>query len=408
MGRVTLSTRIAVTGWGAVTPVGEDADETWRRMTAGESGVRLLEDDWAAELPIRIAATAPSLTDRLPIKEQRRLDRAEQLAMVAGREAWAMADAAGHVDRDRVAVVIGSAIGGLWTTIEQLHRLETSGPRRVSPHTVTMMMANGAAAWLSMDLGARAGARAPVSACASGSEAILNAREMILAGTADVVVAGGTEACVTPLTLSALAQTRALSHRQDEPERASRPFDRDRDGFVLGEGTAVLVLEREETARARGAVIHGWLEGAAVTSDAHDIVAADPDNQARTMRLALASAGLTGTDVGFVHAHATATPLGDTNESRAIREAVGEHVAVTATKSMTGHLLGASGALGALATVRALEEGLIPPTANYETPDPEIGLDVVAGSARPTDARVAMVNAFGFGGHNVTLLLAKA
>jgi 3-oxoacyl-[acyl-carrier-protein] synthase II len=405
---MTGSTRIAITGWGAVTPLGSDADETWRRMTAGESGVRLLEDDWAAELPIRIAATAPSLTERLPIKEQRRLDRAEQLAMVAGREAWAMADAADHVDRDRVAVVIGSAIGGLWTTIEQLHRLETSGPRRVSPHTVTMMMANGAAAWLSMDLGARAGARAPVSACASGSEAILNAREMILAGTADVVVAGGTESCVTPLTLSALAQTRALSHRQDEPERASRPFDRDRDGFVLGEGTAVLVLEREETARARGAVIHGWLEGAAVTSDALDIVAADPENQARTMRLALASAGLTGTDLGFVHAHATATPLGDLNESRAIRESVGDHVAVTSTKSMTGHLLGASGALGALATVRALEEGRIPPTANYETADPEVGLDVVAGSARPTDAGAAMVNAFGFGGHNVSLVLSKA
>lgn len=404
---MTGSTRIAVTGWGAVTPLGQDADETWRRMTAGESGVRLLEDDWAAELPVRIAGLAPSLEERLPIKEQRRLDRAEQLAMVAGREAWAMAGAE-DVDRDRVAVVIGSAIGGLWTTIEQLHRLETSGPRRVSPHTVTMMMANGAAAWLSMDLGARAGARAPVSACASGSEAILNAREMILAGTADVVVAGGTEACVTPLTLAALAQTRALAHGEDDPEGASRPFDRDRAGFVLGEGTAVLVLEREEVAVARGATIHGWLEGAAVTSDAFDIVAADPDNQARTMRLALAAAGLTGADLGFVHAHATSTPLGDLNESRAIRSAVGDHVAVTSSKSMTGHLLGASGSLGALATVRALEEGLIPPTANYTTPDPEIALDVVAGEARPTAATAAMVNAFGFGGHNVTLILTKA
>jgi 3-oxoacyl-[acyl-carrier-protein] synthase II len=404
---MTGSTRIAVTGWGAVTPLGADADETWRRMVAGESGVRRLQQDWAADLPVRIAGIAPSVEDLLPVREQRRLDRAEQLAMVAGREAWAMADAAGS-DPDRTAVVIGSAIGGLWTTIEQQHRLEEGGPRRVSPHTVTMMMANGAAAWLSMALGARAGARAPVSACASGSEAILNAREMILAGTADVVVAGGTEACVTPLTLSALAQTRALSRREDDPARASRPFDRDRDGFVLGEGAAVLVLEREETARERGATVHAWLEGAAVTSDAYDIVAADPENQARTMRLALASAGRSGRDVGFVHAHATSTPLGDLNESRAIREAVGGDVAVTATKSMTGHLLGASGALGALATARALEEGLIPPTANFETPDPELDLDVVAGDARPSHATAAMVNAFGFGGHNVSLVLSRA
>jgi 3-oxoacyl-[acyl-carrier-protein] synthase II len=403
---MTGSTRIAVTGWGAVTPLGADADETWQRMVAGTSGVRRLEQDWAADLPVRIAATAPDVGDRLPVKEQRRLDRAEQLAMVAGREAWAMAG--GESDPDRTAVVIGSAIGGLWTTIEQQHRLEDGGARRVSPHTVTMMMANGAAAWLSMALGARAGARAPVSACASGSEAILNAREMILAGTADVVIAGGTEACITPLTLSALAQTRALSRSEDEPARASRPFDRDRNGFVLGEGSAVLVLEREETARARGAVVHAWLEGAAVTSDAHDIVAADPENQARTMRLALAAAGRSGSDLDFVHAHATSTPLGDLNESRAIRSAIGDHVAVTATKSMTGHLLGASGALGALATVRALEEGRIPPTANFETPDPEVDVDVVAGAARPTDARAAMVNAFGFGGHNVSLVLTKA
>jgi 3-oxoacyl-[acyl-carrier-protein] synthase II len=400
------STRIAVTGWGAVTPLGADADETWRRMIAGESGVRRLEQDWAADLPVRIAGTAPAVEDRLPVREQRRLDRAEQLAMLAGREAWAMA--AVEPDPDRTAVVIGSAIGGLWTTIEQQHRLEAGGARRVSPHTVTMMMANGAAAWLSMDLGARAGARAPVSACASGSEAVLNAREMILAGTADVVVAGGTEACITPLTLSALAQTRALSRREDEPAAASRPFDRDRDGFVLGEGAAVLVLEREDVARARGASIHAWLEGAAVTSDAYDIVAADPENQARTMRLALASAGRSGPDVGFVHAHATSTPLGDLNESRAIRGAIGDHVAVTATKSMTGHLLGASGALGALATVRALEEGRIPPTANYRTPDPDLGIDVVAVAARPTDAAAAVVNAFGFGGHNVSLVFTRA
>jgi 3-oxoacyl-[acyl-carrier-protein] synthase II len=397
--------RVAITGLGAVSPVGRDAEASWAALVAGRSGVVRLTEPWAESLPIAIAATVPgAYLDTLTVPEQRRMDRAEQFGILAGREAWAHAGSP-ETDRDRVAVVIGSAIGGLTSTLEQQSRLEAGGSRRVSPHTVTMMMANGAAAWLSMAIGARAGARAPVSACASGSEAVLMGRQMILAGDADVVVAGGTEACVTALTLSALAQTRALSRRVDEPEKASRPFDASRDGFVLGEGAAVVVLESEEHAKARGATVHAWLEGAALTSDAYDIVGADPENQARTMRLALRSAGLGAGDIDFVHAHATSTPLGDVNESRAILSALGP-TAVTSTKSMVGHLLGASGALGVVVAARALRDGLLPGTINVDEVDPEVELDVVR-APREGAYRSALVNAFGFGGHNVSLVLTR-
>lgn len=405
---MTESLRVAVTGMGAVTPVGADADSSWTALVGGVSGIARVEADWADGLPVRIAGeVAPGVEDSLSVRELRRMDRAEQLALVAGREAWAAAGSP-DADPDRIAVVVGTAIGGLNTTITQQHILDESGPRRVSPHTVTMMMANGAAAWLSMDIHARGGARTPVSACASGSEAILMAREMILSGAADVVMAGGTEACITGLTLSSLAQTRALSRRDDDPTAASRPFDVARDGFVLGEGAALLVLEREDHARARGATIHGYIQGAALTSDAHDIVAADPANQRRTIELALRSSGVAASDIGFVHAHATSTPLGDLNESRAIVGAIGAHVAVTSTKSMTGHLLGASGALGALVSLQALERGVVPPTINVESVDPDIEVDVVAGSAREFTASAAVVNAFGFGGHNASLVLTRA
>jgi 3-oxoacyl-[acyl-carrier-protein] synthase II len=397
--------RVAVTGFGATTPVGLDAATTWDSLIAGRSGVVRITEPWAEALPVSIAALVDdAFVERLSVREQRRMDRVEQLAMVAGREAWAHAGSP-ETDRDRVAVIVGSAIGGLHTTIEQQHRLEEGGSRRVSPHTVTMMMANGAAAWLSMAIGARAGARTPVSACASGSEALLMAREMILAGSADVVLAGGTEACVTGLTLGSLAQTRALSRRNDEPELASRPFDIGRDGFVLGEGAALLVLESEEHARARGATIHAFLAGAALTSDAYDIVAADPENQARTMSLALKSSGIDRSEIDFVHAHATSTPLGDTNESKAIFDAIGP-TAVTSTKSMVGHLLGASGALGAVVASQALASGMLPGTINVDEVDPEIRLDVVR-APRAGAYRAAMVNAFGFGGHNVSLILTR-
>ena len=398
--------RVAVTGYGAVTPVGVDAESTWQSLADGRSGIVRVTEPWAAELPVSIAGLVDDGFEQgLSVREQRRMDRVEQLAMVAGREAWEHSGSP-ETERDRVAVVVGTAIGGLLTTIEQQHRLEEGGARRVSPHTVTMMMANGAAAWLSMAIGARAGARTPVSACASGSEAIMMAREMILAGTADVVLAGGTEACVTALTLGSLAQTRALSRRDDEPTLASRPFDVSRDGFVLGEGAALLVLESEEHALARGATIHAYLAGAALTSDAYDIVAADTENQARTMSLALRSSGLQASDIDFVHAHATSTPLGDANEAKAILEAIGP-TAVTSTKSMVGHLLGASGALGALVATRALSSGQLPGTINVDQVDPDIQLDVVR-TLRAGQYDAALVNAFGFGGHNVSLILTRS
>jgi 3-oxoacyl-[acyl-carrier-protein] synthase II len=277
----------------------------------------------------------------------------------------------------------------------------------VLPHTITMMMPDGPAAWLSMTIGARAGASAPVSACASSTEALHWARMMIASGTADVVLTGGTEAAVEGVVLAALAQTRALSRFDGDPTLASRPFDVDRDGFVLGEGAAMLVLESEAHATARGATVLAWLEGTAVTSDAGDIVQADPSNQARTMRIALDAAGRPASDVGVVHAHATSTPLGDVNESRAIVDAIGTRAVVTSTKSMTGHMLGASGAMGAVAVVQALRTGTVPPTINVGAVDPEIEVDV-ATAPRTVDAAAAVLNSFGFGGHNATAVFGRA
>lgn len=398
-----MNRSVAITGLGAVTPVGTDAGSTWDALLAGRSGARLLDEPWAQDLPVRIAAPVdPAFREELTVPQQRRMDRAEQFGILAAREAWAQASIEA-AEPDRTAVVIGSAIGGLTTTLEQEARRQGGGSRKVSPHTVTMMMGNGAAAWVSMEIGARAGARAPVSACASGSEALMMGREMIMAGTADVVVAGGTEACITALTLSALAQVRALSHRNDAPQAASRPFDAARDGFLLGEGAAVVVLESEEHAAARGAEPIAHLSGAALSSDAYSITGADPQNQARTMSMALASAGLAASDIDVVHAHATSTPLGDANEAEAIATALGRP-AVTSTKSMVGHLLGASGSLGALVMARALREEVVPATINVDEQDPELDVDVVT-SSRVGGFGAGLVNAFGFGGHNVSLVL---
>jgi 3-oxoacyl-[acyl-carrier-protein] synthase II len=400
--------RVVVSGIGAVTPMGVTARSTWDGLVEGSSGIGAIKEDWALDLPVRIAGRVDdAFADALVVRELRRTDRAEQLALVAGREAWADAGSP-DADPERVAVVIGSANGGIATTLEQSRVLETRGHRRVSPHTVTMLMSNGPAAWLSIDLGAKAGARAPISACAAGAEAIATGREMILAGTADVVVCGGVEAGVLPFSLAAFAQARALSTRNDEPERASRPFDVARDGFVMSEGCALVVLEREEHARARGARVHGVVAGAAVTSDAYDIVGGDPANQARTIGLALRSAGLAPQDVGFVHAHATSTPAGDLAEAAAIRTALPSPPPVTSTKGATGHLLGAAGSLGVVAALGALRDGRVPPTLNVDDQDPEIDLDVVRGAARATSAEHALVNAFGFGGHSAALVVSRA
>ncbi|MFJ4097783.1 beta-ketoacyl-[acyl-carrier-protein] synthase family protein [Kitasatospora sp. NPDC089913] len=399
---------VLVTGLGATTPLGGDVPSTWAAMVAGDTGVRPIAADWAARLPVRIAGQlAVEPTEVLDRVLARRLDRCEQVALVAARQAWADAGRP-EVDGERLAVVIGTGTGGALTMLGQDDVLEASGVRKVSPHTVPMLMANGPAAWVSIELGARAGAHTPVSACASGAEAIALGLDLIRLGRADVVVAGGAEACVCPLTLAGFAQARAHSLRNDEPGRASRPFDVDRDGFVIGEGAAVVVLERAGFAAARRARAHAVLAGAAVTSDAHHITAAAAEGQVRAIRRAVSGAGLSPRDIGLVHAHATSTQLGDRTEAESVTAAIGSHPVVTATKSMTGHLFGAAGALGALASVLALREGIVPPTRNLERQDPAVGLDVVTGAARRGPVGAVLTNAFGFGGHNASLVFTAA
>ncbi|MEV3993829.1 beta-ketoacyl-[acyl-carrier-protein] synthase family protein [Streptomyces sp. NPDC049837] len=396
------------TGLGAMTPIGADMATTWAAMRSGDNGIQALKESWAEPLPVRLAAQLPvNPADAMKRTEARRLDRSEQMALVTAREAWADAGSP-DVDGERLAVVLGTGIGGVTSLLGQNQVLETSGPRRVSPHTVPMLMANGPAAWVSMELGALAGAHAPVSACASGAEALALGLDLIRAGRADVVVAGGVEASVHALPLTAFAQMTALSKRNDDPEHACRPFDVGRDGFVLGEGATVVVLERADHARARGvSKPHGVLLGAGVTSSASHITASDVAGQVRAMRMSLRDAGVTAADIGHVHAHATSTPQGDVAEARAVAEAIGTHPVVTATKSMTGHLLGASGALGAVAAMLALRDGTVPPTRNLDELDPDVPLDVAAGRARTGSWDAALANSFGFGGHNVSLILGR-
>jgi 3-oxoacyl-[acyl-carrier-protein] synthase II len=332
------------------------------------------------------------------------MDRCGHLALIAAREAWAHAGRP-EVDPERLAVVIGSGYGGLDTTLEQTRTLDGKGPRRVSPHTLTRIMVNGPSAWVSIDVGARGGARTPVSACASGAEAISQAADMIRSGAADVVIAGGVDSCINGLTISGFSQIRALSTRNDSPQAASRPFDRDRDGFVMAEGAGIVVLESGDHARSRGAEVLGVIAGSAVTSDAVDIVAADPAMQRRVLQKAIAAAGLTGADIGFVHAHATSTPVGDRLEAEAIGAVVGLSVPVTSTKSLTGHLLGGAGALGAIVTIQALRTGAIPGTLNLDNPDPDIHLNIVSETTTGPAAKAGIANAFGFGGHSASLVI---
>ncbi|MEY9877816.1 3-oxoacyl-[acyl-carrier-protein] synthase II [Streptacidiphilus sp. MAP12-33] len=396
---------VAITGMGASTPLGGDVASTWAAMLEGRSGVAVLQEEWARELPVRLAARlAVDPAQVLPRVEARKLDRCEQLALVTAREAWADAGRP-EVAPERLAVVIGTGTGGVGSLLAQDDALERHGARKVSPYVVTQMMANGPAAWVSMDLGARGGARTPVSACSSGAEAIAMGLDLIRLGRADVVVAGGTEACVEALPMAGFAQMTALSKREDDPQGASRPFDADRDGFVLGEGAALVVLERADRARERGARVYAHLAGAGITSSALHITASDADGQQRAIRQALADADVDPLDVGVVHAHATSTPAGDVVEAAVIAETIGLHAVVTATKSMTGHLLGASGALGAVVTALALHEGVTPPVRNLERVDPEVKLDLVSGSPRRGTWRAGLANSYGFGGHNVSLVL---
>ena len=406
---VGASRTVVITGLGATTPLGGDLPTTWDALLAGRSGISRLDEEWAADLPVRIAGKAAvDPLEQLDRVEARTLDRSQQFALVAVREAWRDAGlGADSIDPERLAVAVASGIGGVLTLLAQYDVLRERGPRRVSPHLVPMLMPNGPAATVGLELVARAGVHAPVSACASGAEAIALALDLLRAGRADVVVAGGSEAAITALPIAGFASMRALSTRE-EPEAASRPYDKARDGFVLSEGAATLVLETEEHAKARGARIYAELIGAGITADSHHVAAPEPTGAgaARAIALAMKDADISASDVTHVNAHATSTPLGDIAEAQAIRKALGDatdNACVTATKSCTGHLLGAAGALEAAVTVLALDAKTVPPVRNLDDPDDDVALDVVRMTPRQLSPGVALSNSFGFGGHNVTL-----
>jgi 3-oxoacyl-[acyl-carrier-protein] synthase II len=403
---------VVVTGLGATTPLGGDVASTWSAMLAGTSGVRRLSEDWVESLPVRIAA--PAAADPVAVigrVQARRMDRCEQLALVATREAWADAGSPA-VDPWRLGVAVTSGIGGIGSTLTAYDILREKGWERISPYTVPMLMPNGAAGWISIELGARAGAHALVSACASGAETIGYGIDMIRTGRADVVVAGGTEAAIMPLNIGAFAVMRAMSTRNDEPSRASRPFDKGRDGFVLGEGAGIVVLESLVHAQARGARIYAVAAGAGYSSDAFHISHGAPDGTGveHAISAALRDARLAPEQVVHVNAHATSTQEGDPLEARAIASALGQAASgcvVTSTKSMTGHLLGGTGAVESVASILALRDRISPPTINLEDLDDEVTIDI-ATAPRPLKPPAAgsmavLNNAFGFGGHNVTL-----
>ncbi|KQQ10800.1 beta-ketoacyl-[acyl-carrier-protein] synthase family protein [Rathayibacter sp. Leaf296] len=400
--------KIVVTGIGATTPLGGTARDSWNALLAGESGISTIEAEWVAkhELPVTFAGQAKVRPeDVLPRAEFKRLDPSARFAVISAREAWADAGIT-DVDPLRVGVDYSTGIGGLWTLLDAWDTLRERGPRRVLPMTIPMLMPNAAAAAISMSIPSRAYARTDVSACASSTEALANAYEHLQRGLADVVIAGGTESVIHPLPLAAFAAMQALSRRNDDPATASRPYDVSRDGFVMGEGAASLVLETEEHALARGARIYAELAGGAVTSDSYHITAPDPEGSAaaRAMIAALEQAGADPIDVVHVNAHATSTPVGDIAEYRALARVFGDHlpnIAVSATKAATGHLLGGTGALEAIFTVLALHERTAPPTINLTEQDPQIPLDVVTSPRALGDGPlVALSNSFGFGGHN--------
>jgi 3-oxoacyl-[acyl-carrier-protein] synthase II len=406
-------TRVVVTGLGTTNPVGGDVASTWEGMVDGRSGVRHIEAEWADGLAVKIAGVAAvEPTEVLERVKARRLDRTAQFAMVATMEAWAdsgLAEVQDDLDHERLGVALATGIGGVITLLDNYDSLKEKGPRRVSPLAVPMLMPNASAANVSLYLGARAAVNTPVSACASGNEAIALAVDQIRLGRADIVVAGGTEAAIHPLNISAFANMMALSKNPGDPATVSRPWDTGRDGFVLGEGAGVLVLESEEHAKARGARIYAEVLGAGITADAHDIAQPDPAGRggSRAILRALAESEIGPESIFHVNAHATSTPLGDIAEGLMLHATLGEHVdqvVVTSTKSMTGHLLGGAGALEAVAVVKAIETRTVPPTINLDNQDPEVDLDI---ATKPRDLPVgdiaALNNSFGFGGANVAV-----
>ena len=403
---------VVVTSLAATTSIAGDVDATWKGLLNGESGIGVLEDDFVSEygLPVRIGGhLAVSPTTLLSRVEIRRLSYVEQLSTVLGREVWKNAGSP-EVDPLRIGVSIGTGLGGGDALIDANDKMKAGGYRKVSPLAVQMVMPNGPAAVVGLELKAQAGVITPVSACSSGSEAIAHAWRMIVMGDADMVVTGGVEGYIDAVPIASFSMMRAMSTNNDDPKGASRPFDKDRDGFVFGEAGALMVIETEEHAKARGATIHARLLGAGITSDGFHLVAPDPEGTgaARAMSRAIETAGLQKSDITHVNAHATATPIGDTAEALAINKAVGNHAAVYAPKSALGHSIGAVGALESVLTVLAVREGIIPPTLNLENQDPEIDLDVVKGEARAGQIDYAINNSFGFGGHNVALAFGRA
>ncbi|MFC6355743.1 beta-ketoacyl-[acyl-carrier-protein] synthase family protein [Luethyella okanaganae] len=406
-----MTKKIVITGIGATSPLGGTAADSWSALLAGESGSSTLDYPWVEEtqLPVTFAAQARvKPTDVLPRHETKRFDPSSQFALIAGREAWADAGSP-EVEPERLAVDWSTGIGGVWTLLDAWDTLRERGPRRVLPMTVPMLMPNGPGAAIGMDLHARAGIRTIVSACASSTEALVNAYDHLRQGLADVVIAGGSEAAIHPLPIASFAAMQALSKRNDDPATASRPYDVSRDGFVLGEGAAALVVETEAHAKARGARIYAELLGGSVTSDAYHITAPDPEGTAaaRAMIAAVRGADAALADVAHINAHATSTPVGDIAEYNALRRVFGdllEGIPVSATKGSTGHLLGGAGAIEAMFTVKALFERVAPPTINLVDQDPEIPLDVVR-SPRSLGAGdlLAISNSFGFGGHNAVV-----
>jgi 3-oxoacyl-[acyl-carrier-protein] synthase II len=409
-----MSRRVVVTGLGALTPIGKNVSETWANALAGKSGIVKINQPWSEGLAAQIAGLVTvdpfEVLDRV---SARRMDRSTQLGVIAVKEAWSDAGSP-DIDKERLGVFFGTGIGGLSTVLEQYDILNSRGPDRVNPMTVPMIMPNSAAAMVGLEVGARAGVHSPVSACATSAEAIAGALEMIRNNRADIVVAGGTEACVNRLAIAAFASMRALSTRNDEPQLASRPYDMDRDGFVMGEGAGALILEEEEHAIKRGAKIYGVVSGAGMSSDGYHIAAPEPEGAgaSRAMKFALKDANAKASDVCHVNAHATSTPVGDIAEYKAMRSALGDaldNVVVTATKSMTGHLLGGAGAVESVFTIMGLKDGLIPPTLNLNNQDPEIKVNVAKNVPfkLASGANFALNNSFGFGGHNVCIAFSK-
>ncbi|WP_189038405.1 beta-ketoacyl-ACP synthase II [Streptomyces daqingensis] len=408
---------VVVTGIGATTPLGGDSASTWEGLLAGRSGVGPLTHEWAADLPVRIAAEiAVEPTETIPRPQARKLDRSAQFALIAAREAWADAGYTGRAGEDaelppeRLGAVVASGIGGVTTLLGQYDVLREKGVRRVSPHTVPMLMPNSPSANVGLEVNARAGVHTPVSACASGSEAIGYAMEMIRTGRADVVVAGGTEAAIHPLPIVAFGNMMAMSKDNENPEGASRPYDADRNGFVMGEGAGVVVLESAEHAKKRGARIYAEAIGQGISADSHHITQPEPSGNGIALALQnlMDQTDLKPAEIMHINAHATSTPLGDIAELKALRKVFGDdvdHMAISATKSMTGHLLGGAGGIETVASILALKNRTAPPTINLNNPDPEADADIVGGEPRslPEGTIAALNNSFGFGGHNVVL-----